>query len=372
VAESRAGLHSDTPFGQVENAALRQAAIRVAEGWPEGPGDARREEISDLLIALTAMVAERKNGRLSSADPHLSSDLGRGLLERLRAEMIRGWHEEADALPAASSMLADLRALEEVRESIAHAWADHSPSILSGPVGLDLVVEMAHDLRSPLTSILFLSETLQRGLSGEVNDLQHRQLGLIYGAALRLNELASDVLELARGGNGLADDEVSPISLSEVFESVHEIVRPIAEEKGLTVRSFPPLEDSRLGHPLPLNRVLLNLTTNALKFTEEGFVELVAHTKGTNVVEFSVRDTGRGIQPEALRTLYQPFRRARGGAGYAFSGTGLGLAICRTLVEALDSELHVETRPGWGTRFFFELDLPHVPGSAGRLSRESS
>jgi signal transduction histidine kinase len=223
---------------------------------------------------------------------------------------------------------------------------------------MDLVVEVAHDLRSPLTSILFLAETLQRGQSGETNELQHRQLGLIYGAALGLSEMASDVIELARGGNGLADDDVSPFSVTEVLEGVHEIVRPIAEEKKLSVRFLPPSGDHRMGHGQALSRVLLNLTTNALKFTEEGFVEIVARDKDASCVEFSVRDTGNGISNEALETLYHPFRPARRGAGYSFSGTGLGLAICRKLVEAMGSELLVDTGENWGTRFYFELGLP--------------
>ena len=109
---------------------------------------------------------------------------------------------------------------------------------------------------------------------------------------------------------------------------------------------------------MALSRVLLNLTTNALKFTEEGFVELVGRATDRFRVEFSVRDTGKGINPDYLSNLYQPFRRTGGRRGYYLSGTGLGLAICRRLVEAMGSELQVETRPDWGTRFSFEVTLP--------------
>jgi signal transduction histidine kinase len=110
--------------------------------------------------------------------------------------------------------------------------------------------------------------------------------------------------------------------------------------------------------------VLLNLTTNALKFTDEGFVEISTRAKGLVGVEFSVRDTGHGITKEALANLYQPFRRSRirtARGGYLFSGTGLGLAMCRKLVEAMGSELKYESRADWGTRFYFELDLPAIP-----------
>jgi signal transduction histidine kinase len=80
-------------------------------------------------------------------------------------------------------------------------------------------------------------------------------------------------------------------------------------------------------------------------------------------LEFSVRDTGRGYDPEALETLYEPFRRTTAGDRFGFSGTGLGLAISRKLVAAMGSNLEVETRPRWGTRFYFEVALPPAPGA---------
>ncbi|HET7296819.1 MAG TPA: HAMP domain-containing sensor histidine kinase, partial [Gemmatimonadales bacterium] len=215
--------------------------------------------------------------------------------------------------------------------------------------------------RSPLTSILFLAETLQRGQSGDVNEVQHRQLGLIYSAALGLSTIVSDAIELARGGNELADTDVTPFSLTELLESALTIVRPLAEEKGLALRMVAPGSDRRLGHPVALSRVLLNLTTNAIKFTERGFVEIACDELRGDRVVMSVQDTGPGVNPEALASLFQPFRRARDRGGYCFSGTGLGLAISRKLVEALGSTLKLETRPGWGTRFFFELHLPAHP-----------
>jgi signal transduction histidine kinase len=109
-----------------------------------------------------------------------------------------------------------------------------------------------------------------------------------------------------------------------------------------------------------LGRVLLNLTTNALKFTDEGYVELTALEVAPDRLELSVRDTGPGVNPDAIPSLFQPFRRAQARGGVFFSGTGLGLAICRKLVRAMGSELQLETRPQWGTRFYFELTLPTV------------
>lgn len=339
---------------------LRAGAQRVAATWGRlGEASIEKEEFVELVAALGHAIAHRASGEDKPLDARLCSPVGRGTLELLRTEVV-GWWRTAGMLPSSRDVVTLFAAFEDVRAAMDPDPEQALASRLSGADGLELVVEIAHDLRSPLTSVLFLAETLQRGLSGTVNDVQHRQLGLIYSAALGLSALASDVIELARGGNRLADDEPSPFSLTEILQSVHDIVRPMAEEKGLTVRFLAPEDDHRLGHPQALSRVLLNLTTNALKFTEEGFVEMVVQAKGPTTVEFSVRDTGRGIADAALKTLYLPFRRQTGREGYAFSGTGLGLSLCRKLVSAMGSKLEIQTAPNWGTRFYFELRLSHA------------
>jgi len=161
--------------------------------------------------------------------------------------------------------------------------------------------------------------------------------------------------------------EPVPLSVTAVLEAVCDIVHPMAEEKQLAVRLLPPSMNERLGHPVALSRVLLNLTTNALKFTDEGYVEIVTQEIGENRVEFAVRDSGKGIDAAVVTTLFQPLRVAPGGRrGQTFSQTGLGLTICRKLVEAMGSELQVETRAGWGTRFYFEIDMPPCPSPRRR------
>jgi len=111
---------------------------------------------------------------------------------------------------------------------------------LAGPNGLDLVVELAHDLRSPLTSILFLAEALQQGQGGAVTPEQTRQLGLIYSAALCLCATASDVLELARGGNRLVDRAPAPFSVAETSGPVRSMTKPFSSAiGGIMLRTAP-------------------------------------------------------------------------------------------------------------------------------------
>jgi signal transduction histidine kinase len=226
---------------------------------------------------------------------------------------------------------------------------------LSSPDALRAVVEMAHDMRSPLGSILFLVDTIRRGQSGAINPVQERQLGLIYGAALGLSTLASDVVD-AINGDRLVDGRSIPFSISEVMLDVCAIVRPLGEEKGLALRTTFPQVDGRVGYPSALSRVLLNLTSNAVRYTERGSVSVGCTELTPTRVEFWIEDTGRGSPDSVLAMLFDGFRPAA--AGMRFSSAGLGLAICRNLLEKMASSLQVKTAIEQGTRFSFEIELP--------------
>jgi signal transduction histidine kinase len=338
--------------------ALRDATLWAQAEWERALEHASgMEEVTVHLAQLCAAIRQLASGQSPDLSALPPNALSRRLVNLLRCRFLERV-QALSATPDTVQLLRLLSAIEAVSQRLEVDWSQHFADRLSGPDGLELVVEVAHDLRSPLTSILFLAETLQRGRSGPVNSVQERQLGLIYSAAFGLSSVASDVIELARGGDRLVDLDPIPFSVTDILESVRDIVQPIAEEKSLTVQLATPEADFRVGHPVALSRVLLNLTTNALKFTAEGFVEVTARQTTQRGVEFSVRDTGRGIPPQSMATLYEPFRRRQKQGEYAFSGSGLGLSICRKLVEAMGSTLLVETAPGYGTRFHFVLDLP--------------
>jgi signal transduction histidine kinase len=338
--------------------ALRDSVLAVqARSESVVEHSASPDEVSAHVAYVCAAIREAAIGQ----EPEMGL-VPRNALSRRLVALIRGALLERLAVmsppPDGAEAVRLLAALERIAVRLEADWSQRFTDRLSGPDGLELVVEVAHDLRSPLTSILFLAETLQRGRSGAVNPVQERQLGLIYSAAFGLSSVASDVIELARGGDRLVDLDPIPFSITDILESVRDIVLPIAEEKGLAVRLTQPEADFRVGHPVALSRVLLNLTTNALKFTAEGFVEVSARQTSESGVEFSVRDTGRGIPPQSMATLFEPFRRRQKQGEYAFSGSGLGLSICRKLVEAMGATLEVETAADFGTRFSFVLDLP--------------
>lgn len=337
-------------------AVLEQVAERAAAAWDPARDEAGataddlREPIRTLCdaVARVAEGGEPALGRLPITVP------ARGLLDALRRATLLG-AQRGDW--SATDAVAICGALERVQDEIDADAAQRFSTKLSGPDALQLVVEVAHDMRSPLASILFLAERLRGTQSAPLSPMQDRQLGLIYSAAFGLSALAGDVMELARGGDWLVDQHTVPFSVTDILHSVAAIVQPIAEEKGLTVALTPPEVTARVGYPAALSRVLLNLTTNALKFTAEGQVEVAARQRSRTRIEFSVADTGRGIPPQVMATLFDAFRRRQKPGEFTFSSAGLGLAICRKLVAAMNGELAVDTSEK-GTRFSFELDLP--------------
>jgi signal transduction histidine kinase len=340
--------------------ALLRGAAAACTGWERvTTDDAPVENLAEHVEALCQAARQALDGE----EPRFRVLEAQVPMRRLLEALRRGFLDEVAKVPGAASLEGVLRimcALEEVQGVLDRDCAQRFVSRFSGADALDLVVEVSHDMRSPLASILFLVETLRNGQSGAINAVQERQLGLVYSAAFGLSSMASDVIELARGGDRLVDAHPIPFSVVESFQSVYDIVLPMAEEKGLLVRTIVPEADFRIGHPAALTRVLLNLTTNALKFTTKGFVEVIGKQVTRTRVEFSVRDTGRGIPPQVMSTLFDTFRRRQKAGEYTFSSAGLGLSICRKLVEAMGGELRVETELEAGTRFSFELELPHA------------
>jgi signal transduction histidine kinase len=333
---------------------LAQAAVRAVAAWdPDDVSGATADDIGPPMAALTEAAQRVSVGGKAELAALPVSIPARRLLDALRRQILES---AAGGSYAADDAVSACLAIERVHEAIEADTAQRFANRLSGSDALPLVVEVAHDMRSPLASILFLAERLRSSQSGPLTQIQERQLGLIYSAAFGLSALAGDVIELARG-DWLIDQKPIPFSVADILRSVGAIVQPIAEEKGLTIRLEPPDADSRVGYPAALNRVLLNLTTNALKFTAEGSVEVTARPKSRTRLEFAVQDTGRGIPPAVMATLFDAFRRRQRPGDFTFSSAGLGLAICRKLVASMEGELGVDTSES-GTRFFFELDLP--------------
>ena len=331
------------------DAAAAELSEAADGGWP-------RAELRAGASLVAAAAEQLLHGIAGSPRcafaPALPSSRLIGVMRRsLLAQVGEGQLPAADAVRI-------LAALETLATSLERDAAQRFASKLNGMDGLSLIVDVAHDMRSPLGSILFLAEQIRGGSSGQVTAVQERQLGLIYGAALGLSTMASDVMDLARGGEKLVQHEPLPFALLGVFQQVHDLVRPMAEERGLELRFETTVVEARMGHAQAVHRVLLNLVTNAVKFTSVGEVVVSAVALSGSRVRFAVRDTGRGIPESVMGTLFDAFRRRLKPGEYIFSSAGLGLSICQNLVRAMGSELLAANLPAGGSVFEFTLDFP--------------
>ncbi|RQR66986.1 sensor histidine kinase [Burkholderia sp. Bp9126] len=230
---------------------------------------------------------------------------------------------------------------------------------------------MSHEIRTPLNAIVGNLELMERAA---LPPLEMRRLKTIMSSSDVLLHMINDVLDLSKVESNQMALEHLPFDVRDVLRDVVAIFRPLAEAKHLTLecRIAPDLADGYVGDPTRLRQIVSNLVGNAIKFTEQGGVvidaRLGAQRKNTRCVEIAVRDTGVGIPPEALPTLFDVYIQADPSIFRRFGGTGLGLPLCRRIAEAMRGELTVETRPGEGSTFVAALPLPEAP-AGWRASR---
>ena len=333
--------------------AAERAAVELAR-IERTPVAEIQEQLSRLVRLGLGASASDMEGTFDGQKVAVRRTVPRHYSDLLRAELLKAVIEDRPGLDG-GELAAVVTSLESSDIPLSPENHNEFTRYLANADAVNAVVEIAHDMRSPLTSILFLVETLRRGQSGVVNTVQERQLGLIYGAALGLNTLACDVIDAVRGGQRLVDGRPIPFSIAEVILGVCDTVRPISEEKGLPIEYVLPTVDGRIGYPGALGRVLLNLMTNALKYTNEGTVTVGATELGGTRLCFWVSDTGQGIPPNVMSMLFDGFRPSA--TGIRFSNAGLGLAICQDFLRSMGTSLQVESSPETGTRFSFDVEL---------------
>lgn len=230
----------------------------------------------------------------------------------------------------------------------------------------EFVSRMSHELRTPMNAILGFAQLLEgEALKPEQRDFVKE----INRAGVHLLELINQVLDLAKIEAGGVTLENIPFDLMKTVDEVATIVADQARARGLTPRFFasPELPTRVMGDPTRLRQVLINLVGNAVKFTHKGGIELrVTPVADGERIEFSVHDSGIGMDIDTISRLFRPFAQADESITRKYGGSGLGLMISRDLVRAMGGDIEVESIPGEGSRFRFSLPARPVANAPAR------
>ncbi|MGK5060924.1 response regulator [Janthinobacterium sp. LB3P112] len=231
----------------------------------------------------------------------------------------------------------------------------------------EFLANMSHEIRSPLNAILGMAWLLERdGFDGEALPMARK----IRAAGQSLLGIINDVLDVSKIEAGHMTIEQAPFRLAEVIEKIAASMGVAAHDKPIEVRigPLPDGVDQVMGDALRLEQVLVNLTSNAVKFTTQGTVELTSALESRDgdaaVLRFCVRDTGIGIAPEVQEAIFSAFAQADTSTTRRFGGTGLGLTICRQLVRLMGGSLRLTSGLGQGSAFSFTLPLQLMPAKA--------
>jgi signal transduction histidine kinase len=219
----------------------------------------------------------------------------------------------------------------------------------------EFLATMSHELRTPLNSIIGFTGILRQGLPGPINAEQNRQLAMVHSSAKHLLTLINDLLDLSRLESGRMDVHVERFGFASVVEEVVHTLQPQVQQKKLTLETR--LDDPTLELETDRKKtfqILLNLASNAVKFTEKGWVRIETRTTREGV-DVTVSDTGIGIRSEHIGQLFEAFRQVDGSARRVYEGTGLGLYLCRKLVTMLGGTIGAESVFGVGSRFTIHL-----------------
>nr|WP_285891294.1 HAMP domain-containing sensor histidine kinase [Paenibacillus pasadenensis] len=258
------------------------------------------------------------------------------------------------------------RQTKELRQAKQGLEKQAQQLVLASQYKSEFLANMSHELKTPLNSILLLSQLIEENEDSRYNEEDLRHAAIIHGSGKELLQLLDDILDLSKAEAGKMDVHIEPVSTLELIQSLQLQFQPMAERQKADFwieldQAVPALLHTDW---LRVQQILRNLLMNAFKFTEQGRIGLqVSQTTGQSGdewVRFAVSDTGIGIEKEKQTLIFEAFRQEDGTITRKYGGTGLGLSISLQLAQLLGGRLELDSRKGEGS--VFSLLIPASTG----------
>ncbi|MHC0065873.1 hybrid sensor histidine kinase/response regulator [Nostoc sp. UIC 10890] len=336
-------------------------------------------ERGDLKLYKQLMSGIRTDLKTTSRDNLQPSKHQEQLVERHRIEMERRcrhqngslvWtHISVSVIPGSNGepefFLAMIEDITERKQTELKLRASQEAAEAASRAKSEFLATMSHELRTPLNAIMGLSQLLQQEIVGSLNEKQNEYVSCIYSSGEHLLALINDILDLSKVEAGKEELLLSPLPVSDLCNYVIWTVRDRALEKGLQLTHEIHLEaDICIADERHIKQMLLNLLTNAIKFTSVGQVSLVVK-KAPQGITFTVSDTGIGIDSNHFQFLFEPFKQLDSQLNRQYEGTGLGLALTRKLARLHGGDVTVTSTLGKGSQFTLFLPNPVHPRDEG-------